>query len=118
MKEFMLFITAEGDPMATLSAEQKQQHVQKVEDYIKQLIEEGKMKDAQPLEMEGVKIAKKENSFIDGPFNESKEVITGYYRILARDLGEASEIAKADPRFDDGLWKIEIRPIMQVDGIN
>ena len=118
MKEFMLLISAEGDPMVSMSAAQKQQHVQKVGAYIQKLVEEGKMKDAQPLEMDGNKISKKGNAFIDGPFNESKEVITGYYHLLAETLEEATEIARSDPRFEDGNWKIEIRPIMKVDGIN
>jgi len=41
-----------------------------------------------------------------------------YYHILANDLKEAVEIAKSDPRFEDGKWKIEVRPIMKVEGIN
>ena len=118
MKEFILLISTEGEPMATLSAEQKQNHVQKVGAYIENLVKEGKMKDAQPLEFRGTKISNKGNTFIDRPFNESKEVITGYYHILAKDLKEAVEIAKADPRFVDGDWKIEISPVMKLDGIN
>lgn len=118
MKEFMLFISSESNPMATASAEQMQQHVQKIGAYIQNLAKEGKLKGAQPLESQGVKISGSKGNFIDGPFNESKEVISGYYHILAKDLNEAIEIAKADPRFDDGVWKIEVRPIMKVDGIN
>lgn len=118
MKEFMLFISAEGNPIAGLSPEEKQQHVQKIGAYIEDLVKKGQLKDAQPLEQEGIKISKSAHGFIDGPFNESKEVITGYYRILANNLTEAADIAKADPRFEDGDWVIEIRPIMKVDGIN
>ena len=118
MKEFMVFIKNEGNPVMSLSAEQKQEHVQKVGAYIKGLFEAGKMKAAQPLEMEGTIISQKEGKFIDGPFNETKEVISGYYHILAADLREAIEIGKADPRFQDGDWKLEIRPIMKVEGIN
>jgi hypothetical protein len=118
MKEFMLFISSEGNPMEKASAEQMQQHIQKVGAYIQNLVKEGKLKAAQPLEFQGVKISGSNGNFIDGPFNESKEVISGYYHILARDLHEAVEIAKADPRFDDAAWKIEIRPVMKVDGIN
>ena len=40
-------------------------------------------------------------SFIDGPINETKEVISGYYHILAKDLKEVIEIAKSDPGFED-----------------
>jgi hypothetical protein len=118
MKEFMLFISGEGNPMAAASKEQMQQHVQKVGAYIQNLIKEGKLKSAQPLESDGVKISGSKGNFTDGPYNESKEVISGYYHILAKDLKEAIEIAKGDPRFDDGKWKIEVRPVMKVDGIN
>ncbi len=118
MKEFMLFIRSEGNPIAELSLEQQQGHVKKVGTFIKTLVEQQKMKAAQPLEMEGSIISFKNGNFIDGPFNETKEVISGYYHILAKDLSEAVELAKSDPRFEDGNWRIEIRPIMKVEGIN
>ncbi len=118
MKEFMFFIRNEGNPVAALSPKQQQEHIQKVGGFIKKMVDEGKMKAAQPLEMEGSILSYENGSFSDGPFNETKEVISGYYHILANDLNEAIEIAKSDPRFEDGKWRIEIRPIMKVDGIN
>ena len=118
MKEFMVFIRNEGNPISKLSPEQQQDHIEKVGNYIKGLIEKGNMKAAQPLEMEGKVITYKNGDFIDGPFNESKEVISGYYHLLASDLTEALELVKADPRFEDGEWKLEVRPIMKVEGIN
>ena len=114
----MLFIRNEGNPIADLSLEQQQAHVQKVGKFIKSLVEQQRMKAAQPLEMEGTIVSFKNGSFIDGPFNETKEVISGYYHIVAEDLEAAVRIAKRDPRFEDGNWRIEIRPIMKVDGIN
>ncbi len=118
MKEYMLFIHAEGNPVADLPADQQAEHVRKVGAYIEGLVKAGKMKSAQPLEMEGVFISGENGVISDGPFIETKEVIAGYYHLLANDLEEATQIAKADPRFEDGKWTIEIRPIMKVDGIN
>lgn len=118
MNEFMVFIKNEGNPIAELSPEQQQEHIRKVGTYIKKMVEEGKMKTAQPLKMEGTIIAHEDGKFVDGPFNETKEVISGYYHILAADLKEAIEIGKSDPRFEDGKWRMEIRPIMKVEGIN
>lgn len=118
MKEFMLFIRNEGNPVANLSPEQQQEHVQKVGGFIKRMVGERKMKSAQPLEMEGSILSYENKSFTDGPFNETKEVISGYYHILANDLKEAIEIAKSDPIFEDGKWRMEVRPIMKVGGIN
>jgi len=118
MKEFMLFIRNEGNLLEELSLEQQQDHVQKVGNFIKELVEEQKMKAAQPLEMKGSIISFRNGKFIDGPFNETKEVISGYYHLLAENLEEAVQIAKNDPRFEDGDWRIEVRPIMKVEGIN
>lgn len=118
MKEFMVFIRNEGNPVSELSPEQQQAHVQKVGAYIKRLMEAGHMTAAEPLEMEGVLVTQKNGAFVDGPFNETKEVISGYYYLLAADLNEAIELVKADPRFEDGAWRLEVRPIMKVDGIN
>ena len=118
MKDFMLLIHQAGDPVKSLSPQQQQQHIQKVGAYIENLIKEGIMKEGQPLEMDGCMVSGKNGTFHDGPFNESKEVIAGYYHIIAKSLSHAVEIAKADPRFEDGEWKIEVRPIMKVKGIN
>lgn len=118
MKEFMVFIRNEGNPVTALSPEEQQAHVQKVGAFIKNMVEAGKMKAAQPLEMEGIIVEKQNGSFVDAPFNETKEVISGYYHMVAKDLKEAVALAKSDPRFEDGVWRLEVRPIMKVDGIN
>lgn len=118
MNEFMLFIRSEEKPKADLSPEQLQQHIEKIGSFIKRLTEEGKMKSAQPLQMEGRMLSYQNGKVVDGPFNETKEVISGYYHLVAKDLEEALEIAKQDPRFEEGIWRVEVRPVMKVDGIN
>jgi len=118
MKEFMLFIYTVGDHMAEMSPEQQQQHVEKVGGYIQNLAKEGTLKGAQPLEMTGVTITGHNGTFHDAPFNETKEVIGGYYHLVANNIDEVVEIIKKDPRFEDSEWKIEIRPVRQVVGIN
>jgi hypothetical protein len=47
---------------------------------------------------------------IDGPFTESKEVIGGYWFIVADSLREASAIAARSPCLACGL-SYEIRPL-------
>jgi hypothetical protein len=118
MQEFMVFIKTKGDHLADLSPEQQQAHVQKIGQYIGGLMEAGKLKGAQPLETEGAIIYSNKGVFKDGPFNESKEVIVGYFHLVAENLKEAVEIAKANPMFDDAEGTIEVRPIKQMDGIN
>ena len=119
MQEFMLFIRTEGDPWQLMSPEQMQAHVQKGIHYIGGLMEKGILKSAQPLDMTGKMISGASGSLKDGPFNETKEVIAGYFHILADDINQALDIAKANPIFEDGLGaKIEVRPIRTVEGIN
>jgi hypothetical protein len=118
MKEFMLLIRTEGDYCASMSPEDYQSHIRKVGNYITKLMKEGKLKSAQPLDMDGVMLQGNYGVFKDGPFIESKEMIVGYYHILAEDLKEAKEIARANPIFQDARARIEIRPIKLEPGTN
>jgi hypothetical protein len=119
MKEFMLLIRTQGDHLTTLSPEQQQQHLQKVMAYMGGLMKNGKLKSAQPLEMEGTIISGTKGKLKDGPYNESKEVIAGYFLIQARDLAEATQIARENPVFEDGTnARIEVRPVKVMEGIN
>lgn len=118
LNEFMIFITAEGNPVMKLSPEAQQQHIQKVGAFIEDMVNQGIMKAAQPLEMSGRVLSGEKGHFTDGPFVETKESIAGYYLITVENMDEAIRVAKADPRFDDAKWQLEIRPIMKVSGIN
>lgn len=114
----MLFVRTEGDHLINMSAEEQQKHVRKIGNYIGRLMQEGKLKGAQPLDMEGKIIRGSKGVFKDGPFNEGKEVIVGYFHILAKDLNEAIQIAKANPMFEDTEGRIEVRPVKSMEGIN
>jgi hypothetical protein len=119
MKEFMLLVRSEPDHLWNLSPEEKQKHVEKVIVYMEDLMKSGKLKSAQPLENEGVIVSGRHGKLKDGPFNESKEVIAGYYLILAKDLNEAIQIARNNPVFDESPnARMEVRPIKLMEGIN
>ena len=45
----------------------------------------------------------------DGPFMESKEVLSGIFVIEARDLDHALELARMTPIVDGG---VEVRPLI------
>lgn len=112
MKEFMLLIRNEIDHEAAWSPEQNRQFLKKCEDYIGNLTKERKLISAQPLVREGKIISGAKGAWKAWPFNETKEVIVGYYHILAEDLNEAIAIAKENPEFEYGRTaRIEVRPI-------
>lgn len=112
MKEFMLLIRNEIDHQASWSQERHQQFLKSCETYIGKLMQDGKLKIAQPLLREGIIISRSNGQWKEIPFNETKEVQVGYYHILARDMSEAIEIAKRNPEFEYGTTaRIEVRPI-------
>ena len=49
---------------------------------------------------------------IDGPFAETKEQLTGFYLVDARDLNEAIQIASRIPPAREG--SIEVRPVREL----
>jgi len=119
MKEFMLLIRTEGDHLLALSPEEQQKHLQQVTAYMGDLTQSGKLKSAQPLEMDGAILSGSKSKIKDGPFNETKEVIAGYFLIQAKDLDDAIQIARKNPIFGlDDQSRIEVRPIKVLKGIN
>ena len=112
MKEFMFFIRKQSNSKETLSAEQHQKFLKACERYIDNLKKEGRLISAQPIEWIGKILSGPSGTWKDVPFNESKEVIGGYYHILANDLDEAVTIAKANPEFEyNSNTRIEVRAI-------
>ena len=112
MKEFMLIIRNENDNFAKLSPDQQQQFLSKCQVYINNLKKENKLIEAQPLVREGTIISRTNDRWNDKSFNESNEVLVGYYHILANDLDDAIAISKQNPEFEYGKSaRIEVRPI-------
>ena len=112
MKEFMLIIYNTGDKLETLSVDVKKEFLRKVQTYIERLKNEGKLKNAQPLERQGRILSGTIGAIKDEPIPKSKEIIVGYYHIIANDVYEAMEIAKHNPEFEfTDSARIEIRPI-------
>ncbi len=72
------------------------------------MVDEGKMRTGQRLGVDGKTVAKK--GITDGPYGEAKEIIGGYWFILAGSLDEAAKIAAGNPCINCGLF-FEIRPI-------
>ena len=102
-------VISRGQWDSTLSRAEIQSAIDQFYVWIKQLVDEGKMKRGQRLTYEGKTVARK-HLITDGPFGESKEVIGGYWFILAHNLDEAVQIAKGNPCIECGLF-LEIRPI-------
>lgn len=116
MKEFLLIIRTQGDVWTTLSPEKLQQHIEHGTAYIGKLMKDGIIKSAQPLDKGSRVVRESDGVLKDGPFNESKEVIAGYFHIVAKDIDEAVAIAKANPIFKDIPSAIEVHPVKAIPG--
>ena len=105
--EFLVISRGQWD--STLSRKETQNAIDQFYLWLERLVSEGKMKRGQRLTNEGRTVAR-QNAITDGPFGETKEVIGGYWFILANNLDEAAQIAQGNPCLDCGLF-LEIRPI-------
>lgn len=79
--------------------------------WYEQLVAEGKFKPGQRLATGGMVVSR--TGVTDGPFTEAKEVIGGYWFIVASSLHEAAAIAAQNPCLACGLT-YEVRPIESV----
>ena len=104
--EFLVISRGQWDP--ALSRDEIQGAIDRFYVWIEQMVVDGRMKRGQRLADRGKTVAR--NLVTDGPFGESKEVIGGYWFILARNLDEAARIASGNPCLQCGLF-YEIRPV-------
>jgi hypothetical protein len=112
MKEFMLLIRNEIDHQASWTPHRHQQFLKACEAYIGDLKKEGKLISAQPMDRQGTMVSRVQSQWKEGPFHEGKEVIVGYYHILARNLNDAVAVAQRNPEFEySSTARIEVRPI-------
>ena len=97
------------------SPERAQQMMQKWMAWMKQLGEQGHLKDrGQPLERAGKLVKGKQKTVTDGPFAEAKDVVGGYTLVEARDLEQAVDLSKGCPILEvDGA--VEVRPVMKLN---
>jgi hypothetical protein len=105
--EYLVISRGEWD--STLSRDEIQNTIDQFYTWLDRLVSEGKMKRGQRLTYQGKTITRK-NGITDGPFGESKEVIGGYWFIVANSLEEAAQIASGNPCLNCGL-SFEVRPV-------
>lgn len=90
------------------SPEQIQDAIDRFYDWYERMVAEGTFKRGHRLATDAKLVTKR--GVTDGPFAESKEVIGGYWFIVAESLDAAARIAAQNPCIECGL-SFEIRPI-------
>ena len=102
-------VISRGQWDADVPKEEIQNTIDRFYVWLDRLVDEGKMKRGQRLKTSG-KIVQRKKDVRDGPFGEAKEVVGGYWFIVAKDLDEAGEIIAGNPCLELGLI-MEVRPI-------
>jgi len=105
--EYLVISRGQWDKDA--SQEEIQEAIEQFYNWLNQLVDEGKMRPGQRLADNGKTVSRK-TAVTDGPYGETKEVIGGYWFIIAESLDEAAKIAAGNPCLNYGLF-YEIRPI-------
>ena len=111
MAEYMILMRENDRAWAGFSPEEQQRLLQQYYDWVADLREKGVFKGGNPLGYEGARLLRMvDGAVVDGPYTETKEVLTGYFLIEAPDLAAATVIARGCPGLGHGET-IELRPI-------
>jgi hypothetical protein len=106
LAEYLVLSRGQWDKDA--SKEDIEAAIQKFYAWLARNIETGRMKMGSRLSRESALVSKR--GITDGPFGEGKEVVGGYWFIVARSLREAANLAAENPCAQYGL-SYEIRPL-------
>lgn len=111
MKKYMLILFENENAYDGFSPEDMQKEIEAHSKWIEEL--DDRFVSGDPLEKTAKTVKGKEKVLTDGPYIESKELVTGYYMINANNLQEAAEIAKGCPVLKYG-GNVEVREVMDI----
>ena len=110
-----MFIFFGGDT-SDLSPDAQQAHMQKWFEWIQKLEAEKRYVGGEALIPGGKTISGQKKLVTDGPYAESKELVGGYFIVLASNLEEAVSMAKECPDYAlNGT--VEVREVMKFDNM-
>lgn len=114
MPRFMVLLKEDDHAWARLSAEEKQALMQKYFAWVKELRDGDHMRGGDPLATGGRVLRVAGGEIVEGPYTETKEVITGFFMIEAADLDEAARLARGCPALGHGE-SVLVRPVAEMD---
>lgn len=116
MAKFVYIFRGGGVATPGLSPTEMQAHLNKWHEWIGALMKAGHVEGGQTLDNRGKLIRGADRVVTDGPYAESKDLVTGSMIIDAASLDEATELARDCPVFEyDG--SVEVRPLLgEIDG--
>jgi hypothetical protein len=109
MAKFLFVYRNAGENIARMTPDERQQHMQRWEQWIGEGLRKGWMLDpGDGLTPEGRVVSAK--VVTDGPFVEAKEIVGGFSIVQAETIDDAARLAKGCPGVQIGAT-VEVRPL-------
>jgi hypothetical protein len=107
MNQFLIIVR--GSDHTVASPEKMQERLARFNEWVQQVLD-GRFVAGAPLEDADARLlTSKTEVLTDGPFMESKEMISGYIIINATDIEEATQLTKECPLL--GQFRLELRKL-------
>jgi hypothetical protein len=105
MNQFLIIVR--GSDHSVASPEEMQKRMGLFGEWVQKVLD-GRYVSGAPLEETDARLLKSKTEVLtDGPFIESKEMISGYFVIQSKDINEAVELTKQCPLL--GQFQLEVR---------
>ena len=105
MNQFLVIV--KGSDHSTVTPEAMQARMQLFGEWVQKVLD-GRYVSGAPLEDYDARLLKSKTEVLtDGPFLESKEMISGYFIINANDIDEATELTRQCPLLSQ--FQLEVR---------
>jgi hypothetical protein len=114
MSKFIFIFRGGAAENPGMSPAEMQAHVRKWYEWSDALSAKGGRVQGQPLEPGGRTIRGKDRVVTDGPYAETKDLVTGSMSVDAASLEEAVEMARGCPVFELG-GSVEVRAVTEYD---
>lgn len=102
MANFIVLMEENDNAWAKLSPEEQQDILKRYFAWVDELRSKQIFRSGEPLQSGGRVLSIVNGAVVDGPFTETKEVLTGFFIIEAPDLDAAAAIARGCPALTHG----------------
>ena len=109
-RKFMLIFRGGAVSRDDISPSELQAHVAKWYAWSDELVRQGRRNVGTPLDNPGATVRGQDRVVTDGPYAESKDLVTGSMVIEAVSLEDAVEVARTCPTYEFG-GSVEVRPV-------
>jgi hypothetical protein len=116
MPKYMLFLHEDQGQFADRAREEMMRVIKEYSAWATKMREEKRFVGGEKLAEDAGKVLRSKNGRImvtDGPYAESKEIVGGFFTIMAKSYDEACEIAKECPHLKYG-GRVEVREIHEI----